>query len=93
MGAGGVRHGATGAGAGPGHDSQGGPAAAPSSGGGGGASERGVRGIGVRPLAVAAGAAAADLLEEERGIRGGRCGGLLCHQGSEAVASARLRCS
>lgn len=50
-----------------------------------------LRGVGVRALTVAARVAAAEILEEERGVAvGGYIGGSLRHQGLEAVASARM---
>lgn len=52
-----------------------------------------VRGVGVLSVAVAAGVAAAEILDEDRGVDGGsRIGGSLCHQRLEAVASARMTC-
>lgn len=43
-------------------------------------------------LAVAAGVATAEILDEDRGVDGGagRIGGSLCHQRLESVASARM---
>lgn len=72
-------------GSGPGLDLQADPAEATDRGGAGR-----VRRIGVLPLSVAARAAAPELLKDKARAGGG---GLLCHEGPEAIASAGMKIS